>query len=66
MTVIVFASKVTVLSLELASPTMPDGMVLKMDLTDKESYNKWKTFTIKEGVPYKCVLQHRLPYFPLT
>lgn len=44
--------KVEVVGMELASPTMPAGKKLIMDLTNP-TVLKSQTFTIQEGVPYK-------------
>ena len=47
--------QVTVLSLELVSPTLPEGKVIKLDLTSQASIEEAKKnpITIKEGVEYK-------------
>lgn len=47
--------QVTVLSLELASLTLPAGKTIKLDLTNQQSIEEAKKnpFTIKEGVEYK-------------
>ncbi|KAF7790879.1 hypothetical protein EIP86_001837 [Pleurotus ostreatoroseus] len=46
--------KLTVLTLELMSPTMPAGMKLSMDVTNPAALQSLKEnpFKIKEGVPY--------------
>ena len=48
-------SKVTILSLELASPTMPPGKTLVMNLQDRAQIDSLKKnpINIKEGVEYK-------------
>ena len=47
--------QVNVLSLELVSPTLPEGKVIKLDLTSQASIEEAKKnpITIKEGVEYK-------------
>jgi Rho GDP-dissociation inhibitor len=45
-------NQVTVLSLELTSPTMPPGKKLVFDLKNQNQAKK-DLFTIKEGVEYK-------------
>ena len=49
--------QVTVLSLELASPTLPPGKHLIMNLQDQAHVATLKKnpVTIKEGIEYKCV-----------
>lgn len=45
----------TVLSLELASPTLPPGKVVKLDIQDPAAITNVKKnpIVIKEGVEYK-------------
>ena len=49
--------QVTVLALELVSPTLPEGKVIKLDLMNPASIEEAKKnpITIKEGVEYKYV-----------
>ena len=49
--------QLTVLSLELTSPTLPAGKTIVLDLTDLTKLKK-EPVTIKEGVEYKLV--HRV------
>ena len=47
--------QVTVLSLELVSPTLPAGKSLVLDLANPQALAEVKKhpFTIKEGIEYK-------------
>ncbi|KAI0282323.1 immunoglobulin E-set [Russula aff. rugulosa BPL654] len=47
--------KLTVLSLELTSPTLPKDRTIKLDLTSEEQRNYYKNnaIQVKEGAPYK-------------
>jgi hypothetical protein len=49
-------NQITVLNLELTSPTLPPGKKLIFDLTNIQSKSKDATFVIKEGVEYKFAL----------
>lgn len=51
------AHQVTVLTLELASPTLPAGKEIIFDLNDtaRLADTKKNPIIIKEGVEYKCV-----------
>ena len=55
MVVIIACMQVTVLSLELVSPTLPPGKTLVLDLTNPQQLAEAKKnpFTIKEGIEYK-------------
>jgi Rho GDP-dissociation inhibitor len=47
-------NQVTVLCLELTSPTLPPGKKLTFDLTtNQKNQDKKDMFTIKEGVEYR-------------
>ncbi|KAJ3550976.1 hypothetical protein NM688_g4956 [Phlebia brevispora] len=54
--------KLTVLSLELRSPTMPEGMKLSMDVTNPQASDilKKNPFNIKEGVNYNVRINFRV------
>jgi hypothetical protein len=54
------------MAMELKSPTLPAGKILKMDLTDKAviAQSKEHPFTIKEGIEYKCVFWDKRQYDP--
>jgi Rho GDP-dissociation inhibitor len=49
-----YGNQVTVLCLELTSPTLPPGKKLIFDLTtNQKNQDKKDFFTIKEGVEYR-------------
>ncbi|KAH9973076.1 rho GDP-dissociation inhibitor [Lactifluus volemus] len=60
--------KFTVLSLELTSPTLPEGRAIKLDLTtqsQRESY-KDNPIQVKEGAPYKAIISYKVNHSIVT
>ena len=56
--------QVTVLTLELMSPTLPAGKAISFDLSNPARVAELKKtpITIKEGVEYKCVLMTNITF----
>jgi len=54
--------KLTVLSLELTSPTLPKDKTIKLDLTseEKRNYYKYNAIQVKEGAPYKVTVSYKI------
>ncbi|KAH9965715.1 rho GDP-dissociation inhibitor [Russula dissimulans] len=58
--------KLTVLSLELTSPSLPEGKSLKIDFTKDENYYENNPIQVKEGVPYKAIISYRVNHSIVT
>jgi len=60
--------KLTVLSLELTSPSLPNGKSIKIDLTspEKRKYYENNPIQVKEGAPYKAIISYRVNHSIVT
>jgi len=60
--------KLTVLSLELTSPTLPKDRTIKLDLTKEEQrkYYKDHAIQVKEGAPYKATVSFKINHSIVT
>ncbi|KAH9994094.1 rho GDP-dissociation inhibitor [Russula compacta] len=60
--------KLTVLSLELTSPTLPAGKSIKLDLSSEGQRNFYENnpIQVKEGAPYKATITYRINHSIVT
>ncbi|KAI0306960.1 UbiA prenyltransferase family-domain-containing protein [Multifurca ochricompacta] len=60
--------KLTVLSLELTSPTLPEGRSIKLDLTSESQREYYTTnpIQVKEGAPYKAIISYKVNHSIVT
>ncbi|KAH9045171.1 rho GDP-dissociation inhibitor [Lactarius pseudohatsudake] len=60
--------KVSVLGLELTSPTLPEGRTIKIDFTaeSQRDYYKNNPIQVKEGAPYKATITYRVNHSIVT
>jgi len=60
--------KLTVLGLELTSPTLPEGKSIKIDFTaeSQREYYKNNPIQVKEGAPYKATVSYRVNHSIVT
>jgi len=62
--------KLTVLSLELTSPTLPKDKTIKLDLTNEEQRNYYKNknnaIKVKEGAAYKATISYKINHSIVT
>ncbi|KAI0265168.1 rho GDP-dissociation inhibitor [Gloeopeniophorella convolvens] len=60
--------KLTVLSLELTSPSLPEGRTIKLDLTDpaKREYYKSNPVQVQEGAAYKAIITYKINHSIVT
>jgi len=56
--------KLTILCLELTSPTLPEGKSIKIDFTAQDQRNK--IIQVKEGAPYKAIITYRVNHSIVT
>ncbi|KAI0254926.1 rho GDP-dissociation inhibitor [Lactifluus subvellereus] len=60
--------KLTILSLELTSPTLPEGRSIKLDLTSESQREHYKNnpIQVKEGAPYKAIIAYKVNHSIVT
>jgi len=60
--------KLTILSLELTSPTLPEGKALKLDLTSEKQRTYYETnpVQVKEGAAYKAIITYKINHSIVT
>jgi Rho GDP-dissociation inhibitor len=60
--------KLTVLSLELTSPTLPEGKSIILDLTSKEQreFHETNPIQVKEGAAYKAIITYKINHSIVT
>ncbi|KAH9998404.1 rho GDP-dissociation inhibitor [Russula vinacea] len=60
--------KLTVIGLELTSPTLPEGKTLKIDFTSEQQreYFQKNPIQVKEGAPYKAIITYKINHSIVT
>ncbi|KAF8484544.1 rho GDP-dissociation inhibitor [Russula ochroleuca] len=60
--------KLTLLTLELTSPTLPEGKSLEIDLSSKEKreYFEKNAIQVKEGASYKAIITYKVNHSIVT